>query len=201
MSKYFAAHPKDDAKAIHLYNCNIEISESFYPLLSMLEVSLRNSVNRELKTKFGTEDWYSHFPNTPGLVKLMKYITQAQNHITGRHELVTSSKVVAELTLGFWVQLFNSEFELILWKDLRRSFPYLEKANRKRHKVSAPLNNFRNFRNRIFHNEPICWNMTHLQNIHQELYTLMGWLNKDLPSWAQQLDRFPVTLASTKAKL
>ena len=201
MGKYFAAHPTDEIRAIAHYQCNIEISEAFYPVLSILEVAFRNSVNRELITKFGVPDWYIHFPTTPGLAKLMKGITTAQNHITKRHEIVTPSKVVAELTLGFWVQLFNQEFELILWKDLRRAFPYIPKIDRKRHNISAPLNNFRNFRNRIFHNEPICWNVNRLQTIHDELITLMGWLNKDLPGWIQPLDKFPKALASVKSKI
>jgi hypothetical protein len=201
MSKYFAAHPNDDKKGVTLYHCNIEISEAFYPLLSILEVAFRNSVNRELITMFGEADWYTQFSTTAGLGRLMKDITTAQNQITKRHEIVTPSKVVAELTLGFWVRLFNAEFERILWKDLRRAFPYLQKVDRKRHMVSAPLNNFRNFRNRIFHNEPICWNMDRLQTIHDELITLLGWLNKDLPAWAQQLDKFPQVIASVKAKI
>ena len=124
------------------YQCNIMISEAFYPCLSALEVALRNSINREMITHFGVSDWYSHFPTTPGLVKLMKDITIAQNQITRRKEAITPSKVVAELTMGFWVRLFNAEFELILWKDLRRAFPFLPKHQKQRKNVSAPLNNF-----------------------------------------------------------
>jgi len=44
MSKYFTAHPNNGIKAITHYHCNIEISESFYPILSILEVAFRNSV-------------------------------------------------------------------------------------------------------------------------------------------------------------
>jgi len=131
----------------------------------------------------------------------MKEITKAQYLITRRHEFISPSKVVAELTLGFWVRLFNSEFERILWKDLRRAFPYLEKARKQRNNVSAPLNNFRNIRNRIFHNEPICWNFSHLQRAHDELVTIMGWINKDLPSWVQPIDRFNQVLADVKLRL
>lgn len=201
MSKYFAAYPQDPDKAIIHYQCNIEISEAFYPLLSILEVALRNSVNRELKSKFRTDDWYTHFPTTPGLSNLVKEITNAQNQITRRRELVTPSKVIAELTLGFWVRLFNAEYDLILWKDLRKAFPYLQKQDRQRHKVSAPLNTFRNFRNRIFHNEPVCWNPHRLQMIHDELINIMSWINNDLPTWVGPLDRFAQVLASVKTKM
>ena len=39
---------------------------------------------------------------------------------------IVPSKVIAEITLGFWVRLFNAEFERILWKDLRRAFPFMK---------------------------------------------------------------------------
>ncbi len=42
--------------------------------------------------------------------------------------------------LGFWVSLLNSEYERLLWKDLRRAFPFMPKKDRQRKNVSAPLN-------------------------------------------------------------
>ncbi len=67
MWRYMAAHPNDEAKALLHYQCNVEISEAFYPCLSTLEVALRNAVNRELTTLFGVPDWYAQFPTTAGL--------------------------------------------------------------------------------------------------------------------------------------
>ncbi len=131
----------------------------------------------------------------------MKEITNAQSQISNRKELVSPPKMVAELTLGFWVRLFNAEFERILWKDLRRAFPYLPKNQKHRKQVSAPLNDFRNLRNRIFHNEPVCWNFERLQQLHEDMIQLLGWLNRDLPAWIQPIDRFDAVLLETKTKL
>ncbi|HCY00453.1 MAG TPA: hypothetical protein DG754_09970 [Bacteroidales bacterium] len=191
----------DEKKAIQHYQCNIQISEAFYPCLSVLEVALRNAVNRELITKFGVDDWYNRLHLTPGLSKLLKEINVAQNNITKRKELINPSKVVAELTFGFWTRLFNSEFELILWKDLRRAFPFMPKKMRQRKNVSAPINVFRTFRNRVFHNEPICWNLTKLQHIHSDMIIVMGWINNDLPTWITTFDRFDSVLNEVKKKL
>lgn len=198
MHKYFAGRPGNELKSILHYQYNIRVSEAFYPTLSVLEVALRNSINRELTVKFDDPDWYDHFPTTPGLNNLVKEITTAQFQISRRHEFITSAKIVAELTLGFWVRLFNSEYERVLWKDLRRAFPYLQKAERQRHKVSAPLNNFRNIRNRIFHNESICWNFDRLQERHDEMVAVLGWINKDLPGWLQPMDRFNHVLSEVR---
>ena len=54
MEKYFNRYPNDDQKAISHYKSNIELSESFYSVLSMFEVSLRNSLNHccPVKRKF-----------------------------------------------------------------------------------------------------------------------------------------------------
>ena len=192
MGRYFSIH-KDEKRAILHYQSNIELAESFYPFLSIMEVALRNALSRELETMTGREDWYAIFPTTPGLNSLNRYITQATKQIAGRHEIATPSKIVAELTLGFWVSLFNAEYELILWKSLRRAFPYLPKSERKRKNVSTPLNSFRAFRNRVFHHESICWNMERITQIHDEMLKVMGWINKDLPAWALTMDKVEET--------
>lgn len=201
MQKYLDAHPDNESLAIKHYQCNIEISESFYTCLSVFEVSLRNAINRELITKFDTEEWYNHFPSTVGLSTLTKEISLAQMQITKRYELVTPPKVVAELTFGFWTRLFNSEFELILWKELRRAFPYMPKVKKQRKYISAPINNFRNFRNRIFHNEPICWKLSKLKEIHDQMVEVLGWINKDLPDWIAPFDRFNSVLQKVEKQL
>jgi hypothetical protein len=201
MDRYFLRYPENEKKSILHYQCNIEISESLYPCLSVFEVALRNSVNRELISKFGKKEWYVHFATTPGLSKLLKDINIAEQNISKRLELVSASKVVAELTFGFWTRLFNSEYERILWKNIRLAFPYMPKSHRKRKNISAPLNKFRTLRNRVFHNEPICWNFSRLQELHDELVEVMGWINKDLPEWISPFDRFNLVLKQTREKL
>ncbi len=190
MERYFILYPNDESRAVKHYQSNIKLTEAFYTSLSVLEVALRNALSRELKTMTGRDDWYVIFANTPGLTNLNKYITQASKQIAGRHEQITASKIIAELTLGFWVSLLNAEYERLLWKDLRRAFPYIPKKDRKRKNVSAPLNRFRAFRNRVFHNESICWNMKKVQEIHDELLLVLEWINKDLPEWLTEIDRF-----------
>ena len=135
MERYFKLYPQDEARAILHYQCNLCLAESFYVRLSVFEVTLRNALSRELEMMTGRQDWYAVFPNTPGLTNLNRYITQANKQIAGRHESATPSKIIAELTL-------NSEYERILWKDLRRAFPFMLKKQRQRKNVSALLNTF-----------------------------------------------------------
>ena len=191
MERYFKLH-SDENKALTHYCCNIELAESFYPSLSVFEVALRNALSRELKNMTGRDDWYEIFISTKDLEGLYSYVSQAKKQISNRSEIITPSKVIAELTLGFWVSLLNSEYERILWKSLRKAFPYMPKNERKRKNISAPLNNIRRFRNRIFHNESICWNIDRVTSIHTSLIVVMGWMNNDLPEWIKSIDRFEV---------
>jgi hypothetical protein len=65
----------------------------------------------------------------------------------------------------------------------------MPKAIRQRKNISAPLNRFRAFRNRVFHHEPICWNLEKIREIHSEMLLVMGWINSDVPIWIQSFDR------------
>ena len=200
LEKYFVRYG-DTEKAMKHYRCNIELSEAFYPCISTFEVVLRNSISRELSVLFDREDWYSVFATTPGLTGLNKYISQANKQIAVRKEYSTPSKIIAELTLGFWVSLFNVEYERILWKDLRRVFPNMPKKERQRKKVAPPINRFRSFRNRIFHHEPISWNLGKLRNVHTEMLTVMDWINKDIPLWIAPFDRFETVFQRVEKEL
>ena len=113
MNKYFSKYPNSELYAIVHYHINIQLAEAFYPSLAMFEIALRNSIDRQLNEYFG-EEWYLKFDSISGLKNLNRDLILAQKHIIKRNEKVTADKVVAELTLGFWVKLLNAEYELIL---------------------------------------------------------------------------------------
>jgi len=201
MQKYLDFHFNNEKKALVHYKENILVSESFYSILSVFEVALRNCLHYELSRHYATPDWYLHVVSTPGMKQINKDVNIAQVHINKRNETVTASKVVAELTLGFWVMLLNAEYEMILWKSLRKAFPCLPKKERQRHKVSVALNNIRNFRNRVYHNEPVAWSFDALESIHEEIIEVLGWLNAELPEYARSISRFHAVLDQTKIEL
>ena len=60
---YLAQTNNNFDKAYWLYKVNIELSEAFYPILSVLEVCLRNAVNESLKAHFSDPYWFkNHLP-------------------------------------------------------------------------------------------------------------------------------------------
>ena len=190
MKPYFDRYPGNERKAIQHYEQNIRLAESLEPSLSIFEVTLRNAIIKELETMTGTKEWYRFFQADPVLKPLYKYITTASNQIKNRGEIPTADKINGELTMGFWVSLFNADYDKKLWKDLRRAFPNLPKSLRQRKTVSAPLNNIRSLRNRVFHNEAISWNLSRLSSLHDSIVQVVRWMNQDLPEWMEKIDRY-----------
>lgn len=190
MSKYMNLYPTNEERAILHYKENLKLAEAFYISLSVFEVTLRNSMSRQMELATGRKDWYAIFPTTPALKSLNGDITQAIRHINNRGETVTPDKIISELTFGFWVTMLNSEYELVLWKPLRKAFPYMPKTMRQRKNVSAPCNTFRKLRNRVFHHEAICWDIEYVTKLHNDLVQMLGWINKDMPAWLATIDHF-----------
>ena len=57
LEPYLRRHNGNFEKALEHYKANIEISESFYPGLSILEIGLRNNLNYQLQRRFKNINW------------------------------------------------------------------------------------------------------------------------------------------------
>ena len=185
--KYFLRFPDAPNKAIELYKSNILISKSLYPILSIIEIALRNSIHSSLSKYYKTDLWFNHITKIKEFDKLTFDINRAKKTIVRRNEVVNAGKIVAELNFGFWSSLFNSEYENLLWKHLRLSFPNMPKNQRKRAAVSAPVNDIRKLRNRVYHYEPIIWNTNLLKKRIDKCYILLDWLDPELSKFAMEL--------------
>jgi hypothetical protein len=64
-------------------------------------------VDYQLVQKFDCNDWYEEFEGYSSLDPLYTKIRKAKGYIRGRGEGVTKDKIIAELTMGFWVSLFK----------------------------------------------------------------------------------------------
>ena len=198
MKPFFDRYPGEENKAIRHYKQNIQLAEALLPSLSIYEVALRNTLIRELERMTGRKDWYTLFSTVPALRALDIQIDIAKQHLFKRGEMVSSDKINGELTMGFWVLLFNAKYERYLWKELRKAFPMMPKAIRQRKYISAPLNDIRALRNRVFHNESISWSLTRLEELHASILEICSWINPALPLWIKTVERFEKVLRSVK---
>jgi hypothetical protein len=191
---YLAKTNNDFERAYQLYKTNIELSETFYPILSVLEISLRNAVHQTLKTYFRDEYWFKN--NLP--VEFLSFVSDATQKLTKRNKKITADRIVAELTFGFWDRLFNRNYTGLLWKPLRTIFQNTPKHLRQRDTIADVLYRIRTLRNRIYHYEPIFGNLQDLENQYKQMITFLVWLDSNLPKLLIDIDRFADILKKAK---
>jgi hypothetical protein len=103
---------------------------------------------------------------------------------------------------GFWTSLFNDRYEKVLWKDLRFIFLHMPKAIKQQKNISSPLNDIRRaLRNRVYHNEPVIFNIASLNRHYQNIIQLLDWMGPDLLAYNNSKDRFPSVLAQVTNQL
>jgi hypothetical protein len=188
LETYYRQFNDDKNKAIEYYKLNTKISESFYPLLSNLEIVLRNSIHQSFSIRFETENWFEQLE----FKELEDQVKVAKSKITKNRQQLSSDKIIAELTFGFWTSLFNKQFARQFWRPLMYAFKELEREQKQRDKIAFKLNQIRKFRNRIFHYEPICNDLAALKTNHKSIIEILNWLDKDLVFWTSTNDTFEV---------
>ncbi len=199
LEPYIKKHNGDFDKAVTHYKINIEISESFYPLLSVLEIALRNKFDYQLKRLFEDVNWFEN----PKFIKIVSRfqvdrVTEAMANILREKKMITSGKIISELSFGFWTSLLDSKFEKTLWKNLRLAFPNCPKNIRKRKTMSSKLNGIRKLRNRIFHHESVTWSLSALTTYKNEIIEGIDWLDKDLLNWSSDIFRIEDVIEKRK---
>lgn len=188
LDPYLNYHSGDFIKAVAHYKFNIEISAAFYPLLSILEVGLRNNIDYQLKRRFDNANWFdsSEFVKIVGKFQIDR-VSEARSSILSEKKEITAGKIISELSFGFWTSLLDSRFERTLWKHLRHSFPNCPKKIRQRKTMSTKFNGIRKLRNRIFHHESISWDISALTTYKREIIEGINWLDKGLMNWSEDL--------------
>lgn len=196
---YLKKQSNNYSKALLLYNFNILISEAFYPIISILEIALRNKVHFILSEKYNRTDWYdsSSFKEVALQYHLLE-IEKAKKILARKKKKLTSGQVISELSLGFWTAFFNARLESIFWKDLRVIFKNCPKQIRKRKAISSRLNGIKKLRNRISHHEPIAWDYGVLWSYDKKCNDILLWFDKDLYKWANELSKIESILSNNK---
>ncbi|QXF32240.1 hypothetical protein CE143_02900 [Photorhabdus luminescens] len=142
LARYLQESQGDKYQATQCYILNIKLSEYFIPVFSVIEISLRNSLNYSLQKFYQRCDWYESWKGDP----IFKYLYAEIINVKNRIRSDDVNKIIAELTFGFWTILFNIKYEVLLWKSLRLAFPYCTKMLRKRKTISSSLNKIRRLR-------------------------------------------------------
>lgn len=158
LNKYLTACGGNAAKAIILYRHNVKLCQKFYGMLNIFEVILRNAINEHYKAYFNDSDWIrtqlapggmlSQHPQKSVVDKAIADLTAA-----GRY---TNDRVVSSVTFGFWTYLFTKKPFRLGGQSLLKIFPAKATGLGQR-AIYNELMAVKNFRNRIAHHEPICF--------------------------------------------
>ena len=163
--RYLIASAYNDDRARLLYNAGIALSEAFHPLISQFEVVLRNAIDSVLAKHFNDNSWVINekagFMNDRSLEKsnfyLRKCVETVENKLRKTKTPVTSGKVISDQTFGFWIAFFEpANYRLMNGRPIQ-IFKH-KPAFENRASIYAKLEMIRDFRNRVNHCEPICFN-------------------------------------------
>jgi len=186
------------------YVLNAKISENFYFLLQNLEVSLRNAIYDSFKKHYIGNDFFyisesdsrnRYYPrrekHSRECWKMLCGVKYSLRNITSLND----GKIISELNFGFWTELLlsNDQKYTNMWRkifsDVFPNYQIINSVDRDKTIVARKIDQIRKFRNRIFHYEPV-FNQINLEEIHQNIVDLIGWINKDMQELSLTFDEF-----------
>jgi hypothetical protein len=110
---------------------------------------------------------------------------------------VSHGKIIADLKFGFWTALFDRTIYAVLAGSPIRIFTNLPTAAN-RTMVHQKLIRVRDFRNRMYHNEPVIFSKDAIGNpvfsldqarqIHMDIMELFLWLDLDYKNWTKRIN-------------
>ena len=219
IGRYLTACSNDTKRCEKLYKANLKVAQAFHPLLGSLEVVLRNGINDQLTSCFSDPNWIINqktgFMVSPTLTYTNKKTRQVEtnrfilNSVKGAERKlrkrgigITSGRIISEQTFGFWTDLFENHHYKILKGRPIKLFKNLP-SGYGRTEILNELSKVRQFRNRINHNEPICFvggtiDFSNTIAVYNSALNLLKWINPELIPWIKDIDKINATI--TKAQ-
>ncbi len=199
-NRYLTATGNSKNRARRLYNANIRLAQAMHPILTQFEVVLRNSLNSQLSSYFVDTDWIINQKN--GFMRngslshshffLRSSVSKSERKLRRRGIPITSGKIISDQTFGFWIALFlGHHYSLIGGQPIHI---FVNKpAIEDRASLYSKLDDIRNFRNRVNHCEPLCFNgnnidCTQTLEIRTKLYDLIRWIEPELVPFFESVD-------------
>lgn len=185
----------DLLEAFTFYSWNTILSESFYAPLQALEVALRNTIQVNANLHFNNPYWFED----TAVVRRFEYdaVQKAKQKLQTQKKNIDAGRIIAELHFGFWNGLFYNYYEQKLWRPLgKKFFPKMDPNKYDRKAISKKIKRIRDFRNRIFHFEPI-WYFK-LKDRHDEILEMLSWIEPAMVELLDPVDHFQECYAQAK---
>ncbi|MFT9222715.1 hypothetical protein [Gluconobacter oxydans] len=162
--------------ALYLYNARV--AKAFLFPLGIVEVTLRNAIDVQLVTLYGS-DWHS---NTHFCTSVLTPESHAalQKAISRAGPNASHGQVIAELTFDFWSNLLRPDYGNFWRTNLNIVFPNIPREL-SRHDVQTMVRNINIFRNRVAHHEPIL--DLNITDIHAKIVHLVSLRCTETAAW------------------
>lgn len=165
LERYYFAMGKRKKKTMLLYNANLNLAKEIFVVISYFEVALRNAIDKCLSTQLGT-DWLRDSAISGG-----RFDNKRSEHmckvIYKRYSALLSegnyshTKLLSSLEFGIWKYMFADYQYQATGQVLLSIFPNKPKSSITKQFDNTyffnELNYINTLRNRIAHQEPICF--------------------------------------------
>lgn len=146
-------------------------------------MALRNSMHDTMSREMGAAEWYEHFRLNESE---LRSIESAKEKITRKQKQITPSRVVAELTFGFWAALVGRHYDARLWvPHLWKAFP---RKNLGRRTAFERLSAIRRLRNSVAHHD--CILNRDVAQDYRDIIEATTWVCADTAAWMRRTTRF-----------
>jgi hypothetical protein len=177
------------------YKENLLVSKSFYLPLSILEISLKNSIDNHFVKAIGI-DWLfdKNFikPQLQYKIDNAIKILNQNNKTYNKNKILNHNNLMSELSFGFWIMLLKKPYQQYLrYNDLKQIFPNLPSSKDKkinRHFIFTKLNKIRLFRNKVFHHDKII-NKSEYKTMMNEIYEVLSYFDEKVVEITKELNK------------
>ena len=201
----YVAQTASFQEAVDLYVWNEAISAALMFPLRVVEVTLRNALDAQLRAYFAY-DWFKnpHFIRiavSATKKDLLSDISREAAALVRSHSnayVVQPGDLRDKLNFGFWTTLLDPTFEPSLWSPtLYRAFPRFAGrtgATLRRPPVATRFDSIRKLRNKIAHNEALIFRRNLLQD-YEEVLEATDWIHPGITDWVDHHARVRFVLS------
>lgn len=191
-SRYLSACGENKSRAMRLYRLNQVLSREMFSIVSCLEVGLRNRIDCFMSAAHGA-DWLRDSILPGGMFDrkttqgTKKIIEKVYNEVSTKSHYAPS-KMLSKMEFGIWKYMYAGPQYTASGRILLKVFPNKPTSTKilryDNSFIFGELNEINELRNRIAHNEPICFmpnaavkSTQYAKEMYEKMFQLLMWMD------------------------
>jgi hypothetical protein len=176
-----------------------------FGVMHIFEVALRNKIDAHYKTHFQQHDWLvlqSRFGGAFHGLRSASIIEAHYQKLLARNQY-THDRLISELSFGFWTTLFDRPQFRAGGQKIHTIFTERPIGTNQK-TINQELDKIRQFRNRIAHHQPLCFNsrdeldLSYSEERYQLILQYTHWLGFGNSNIYQGLDHMQAIFSKMK---